>query len=150
MRFILVDEIIEMVPGQFIKAVKTISGEESFFRDHFPGLPIVPGVLLTEMMGQAASLCLDAEKKARGKSVLVQIQKASFREWMLPDQTAVLFADIKTNRDQYATASCYAEVNDRSIGSAELMFAFVPMEKFSTGLRNAVLEDYLLKKARPE
>jgi 3-hydroxyacyl-[acyl-carrier-protein] dehydratase len=145
MRFILVDEILELVPGRSIKAVKSIAGDEPFFRDHFPGLPIVPGVLLTEMMGQAASLCLDAEKKVRGKSVLVQIQKASFREWMRPDQTAMLIADIKTNRYQYATASCYAEVFGRKVGSAELMFAFVPIEKFSPTFRNAVLEDYLTK-----
>jgi 3-hydroxyacyl-[acyl-carrier-protein] dehydratase len=150
MRFILVDKILEMVPGQSIKAVKSISEDEPFFHDHFPGLPIVPGVLLTEMMGQAASLCLDAEKKPRGKSVLVQIQKASFREWMHPNQTALLVADIKINRDQYATASCYAEIDTRKISSAELMFAFVPMEQFSTDFRNAVLDDFLLKKGDSE
>jgi 3-hydroxyacyl-[acyl-carrier-protein] dehydratase len=145
MRFIFVDEILEMVPGRSIKAIKSISSTELFFRDHFPGLPIVPGVLLTEMMGQAASLCLDAEKLDRGKSVLVQILRASFREWMRPDQTAVLVADIKTNRDQYATASCYAEIDARSISSAELMFTFVPLEEFSTDFRNPVLENYLIK-----
>ena len=146
MRFILVDEILELIPGRCIKAVKSISGDEEFFLDHFPGFPIVPGVLLTEMMGQAASLCLDAEKKVRGKSILAQIQKASFRDWMRPNQTAVLTANIKINREQYALASCDVEVENKKICSAELMFAFVPMEKFSARFRNEILEDYLMKK----
>ena len=66
MRFIFVDEIIELQPGEHIKAIKTISSGEEFFRDHFPGFPVVPGVLLTEMMAQAAGKCLDAQRSARG------------------------------------------------------------------------------------
>ena len=145
LRFMFVDEILELVPGQRIKAVKTLSREEDFFVDHFPGFPVVPGVLLTEMMAQTTGKCLDAEKRPRGKAMLAQINKASFRRWMEPDQKALIGADIKANRDQYATASCYVEIEGKKICSAELMFSFVPMTRFSPSFRDDVLEDFLLK-----
>jgi 3-hydroxyacyl-[acyl-carrier-protein] dehydratase len=49
-----------MVPGQTIRAEKYVAADEDYFADHFPGFPVVPGVLLTEMMAQAAGKCLNA------------------------------------------------------------------------------------------
>jgi 3-hydroxyacyl-[acyl-carrier-protein] dehydratase len=143
MRFLFVDRIIELDPGRMIKAVKAVATDEEFFQDHFPGFPVVPGVLLTEMMAQAAGKCLDAERKPRGKAMLAQITKASFRHWMGPGAEAVIFAEIKANRDQYATALCRIEVGEKNICSAELFFSFVPLASFAAGFRDDVLEDYL-------
>ena len=112
-----------MSPGKAIRAVKRIAENEEFFEDHFPGFPVVPGVLLTEMMAQTAGKCLDAENRPRGKAMLVQIVKAAFRNWMRPGHTAVIVADIKSNRDQYATAACTVEVDQKKICSAELFFS---------------------------
>ncbi len=145
MRFILVDKILELVPGKTIRATKTIAASEDFFNDHFPGFPVVPGVLQTEMMAQAAGKCLDAEKRPRGKAMLVEIKKARFRDWMRPDQTAIIFAEILTNRDQYATAACRIEIEGRRICSAELFFSFVPMNKFAPDFKDEILESYLSK-----
>jgi len=145
MRFIFVDEILDLAPGDHILASKTMRAEEDVFRDHFPGFPVVPGVLLTEMMAQTAGKCLDAERKPRGKAMLVGITKASFRAWMNPGETAVISAVIGSSRDQYATASCSVEVNGRKICSAELFFSFVPLEKFASSYRDEVLESYFSK-----
>ena len=142
MRFILIDKIIEMVPGKKIIAVKRFSADEEFFLDHFPRFPVVPGVLQTEMMAQAAGKCLDAEKRTRGKAMLVEIKKARFRDWMKPGQTADVFAEILTNRDQYATASCSIEIEGKKICSAELFFSFVPLDQFSPDFKDAVLESF--------
>ena len=143
MRFILVDEILEMKPGHQVRAAKFISPDEDYFRDHFPGFPVVPGVLLTEMMAQTAGKCLDAENPARGKSMLARITSASFRDWVRPGQTAIIHGDIRTSRPQFATADCRIEIENRIICSAELFFSFVIMEKFSPGYRNEVLEHFL-------
>jgi len=143
MRFILVDKIIEMEPGKKILAVKRFSADEEFFQDHFPGYPVVPGVLQTEMMAQAAGKCLDAEKRPRGKAMLVEIKKAKFRDWMRPEQTAHIFAEILTNRDQYATARCYIEIDGTRICSAELFFSFVPMDQFSPDFKDEILDSFL-------
>ena len=143
MRFILVDEILEMIPGKRIRALKKISSNEEFFSDHFPGFPVVPGVLLTEMMAQTAGKCLDAEKKRQGKAMLARINTASFREWVSPDQTAIINAEIKTNREKFATAICNIEVMDKRVCSAELFFTFVPLKNFAPDYIDEVLESYL-------
>ena len=106
MRFIFVDEILEMIPGKTIRAQKQISSDDDFFRDHFPGFPVVPGVLQIEMMAQAAGKCLDAEKTRSGKAMLARINSANFREWIGPDHIAIINAEIILNREKYATAKC--------------------------------------------
>jgi 3-hydroxyacyl-[acyl-carrier-protein] dehydratase len=143
LRFILVDRILEMVPGESIRALKTISSNEEYFNDHFPGFPVVPGVLLTEMMAQAAGLCLDAERKARGKPMLARIKSASFRGWVEPGQDVTIYANITANRNQYAEAECHIDAAGRKVCQAELFFSFIPLQKFSPGYVNEVLEAYL-------
>ncbi len=143
MRFILIDGILEMSPGQHIVAHKTLPEDEELFQDHFPGFPVVPGVLLTEMMAQAAGKCLDAEKKPRGKAMLARIESAAFRDWVRPGQRAVVYADIKNNQNKYATASCRVEVVDKTVCKAELFFAFMPLERFAPEYIDDVLEDFL-------
>jgi len=147
-RFILVDEILELSPGASIKATKHISPDEDYFQDHFPGFPVVPGVLLVEMMGQAAGQCLLAEDASRGRPMLAQIKSASFREWVGPGKTVVLFGEIKTSRPQFATAVCRAEVDGKPVCSAELLFTFMPAEKFSPELKDEALKRYLAGRAR--
>lgn len=131
------------MPGISIRAVMTMSTDEELFLDHFPGFPVVPGVLLTEMMGQAAGKCLYAEDPARGRPMLAQIKSANFRSWVRPGETIVLSADIRSSRPQFATASCQATVGDRQVCSADLMFSFVPASSFAPGLRDEVLERFL-------
>lgn len=143
MRFLFVDEIRELTPGRRIRAAKHIRVDEPYFRDHFPGFPVVPGVLLTEMMAQTAGKCLDAERRPRGKAMLAQIRKASFRRWVGPGVTAVIDADITVNRDQYATADARVEVDGARICTAELFFSFVPLSQLAEGYRDIVLEDHM-------
>ena len=143
MRFILVDRIMDLTPGQSIKAIKHIYPNEDYFSDHFPGFPVVPGVLLTEMMAQAAGKCLDAEAMDRGKAMLARIAQASFRDWVRPGQDCILFAQIRKSRLQYATADTWIEVQNRKVCSAELMFSFMPLDQFAPGYRDTVLQDYL-------
>jgi 3-hydroxyacyl-[acyl-carrier-protein] dehydratase len=145
-RFIFVDEILTLEPGKSIRAVKTIGSGEELFQDHFPGFAVVPGVLLAEMMAQAAGKCLDAEKKLRGKAMLARIVSASFREWVAPNETCVIYAEIKSNHPKYATAQCYIEVGARKVCMAELFFAFVSMERLSPGYIDEVLDAYLCKR----
>jgi 3-hydroxyacyl-[acyl-carrier-protein] dehydratase len=133
-----------MAPGKNIVAEKTIQRTEEFLKDHFPGFPVIPGVLLTEMMAQAAGKCLDAERKARGKAMLARITSANFRTWVEPDQLAVLRAEIKSNTDQYAIAKCSIDVNGKIVCDADLMFSFMPITKFAPDYVDEALEAFLL------
>jgi 3-hydroxyacyl-[acyl-carrier-protein] dehydratase len=142
MRFNLVDEILELTPGQSITAVKTIALDEDYFEDHFPGFPVVPGVLLTEMMGQAAAKCLYAHTPDRGRPMLAQIKSASFRDWVRPGARVLLVAEVQTNRTQFATVKCRAEVEGQTVCSAELLFTFLPAGHFADGARDEVLERF--------
>lgn len=142
MRFLLVDEILEMIPGRTIRAVKTLSPAEELFQDHFPGFPVVPGVLLTEMMAQAAGKCLFAENPERGRPMLAQIKSASFRDWVRPGEEITLIGEISSSRPRFANASCHAEVNGHMVCSAELMFSFQPASTFAPSYRDEVLERF--------
>jgi 3-hydroxyacyl-[acyl-carrier-protein] dehydratase len=142
MRFILVDRIHELDPGKHIVASKTMLATEELFRDHFPGFPVVPGVLLTEMMAQAAGRCLDAERTHPGRAMLGKINGANFREWVRPDQEILLHANITQNRPTYATAECFAKVGDKKVCSAELFFVFAPQDQFAADHQDPVLEAY--------
>jgi 3-hydroxyacyl-[acyl-carrier-protein] dehydratase len=132
-----------MLPGNKIAALKRIDKDEDFFKDHFPGFPVVPGVLLTEMMAQTAGKCLDAEKKPRGKAMLARINSASFRKWVQADRDAVIYADIISNDDSYATAKCRVEVDNDKVCTSELFFTFVKIENFSPDYVDEVLESFL-------
>ena len=142
MRFILVDRIHVLDPGKQITASKTLPADEELFRDHFPGFPVVPGVLLTEMMAQAAGRCLDAERTHPGRAMLGKIKGASFRDWVKPNQEIMLHATITQNRATYATADCFAEVAGKTVCSAELFFVFASHEQFAPGHQDEILNAY--------
>lgn len=146
MRFLMVDRICELDPGRSIRAEKTFSADEDFFRDHFPGFPVVPGVLLTEVMAQAAGKCLDAERHPRGKAMLMEIKSARFRGWVRPDELITVVATISASRDEFATADCYIEVNGGRKCSAIIRAAFVPMSQLGADFHDKVLEDFMTQR----
>ena len=147
MRFLLVDRIVALSPSNSIVATRTIDADEDYFRDHFPGFPVVPGVLLTEMMAQAAGKCLNAERRPRGNAMLTRILSASFRQWVQPGNEVHLHATINANTERYATAECRAEVDDRVVAQTKLFFSFIPTGEFAADYRDDVLEDYLARHA---
>jgi 3-hydroxyacyl-[acyl-carrier-protein] dehydratase len=145
MRFLLIDKIIDLVPGKQARAVKYISENEDYFRDHFPGFPVVPGVLLTEMMAQAAGKCLNAERYGKEYAMLAQINSAKFYKWVRPGSEVLIIVNIKNNKPRFATAECKAKVENETVASSDLFFSFVEGENFSEGYHDTVLDAYLGK-----
>lgn len=143
MRFLLVKTIHTLVPGESIEAEMSLPATEELFQDHFPGFPVVPGVLLTEMMAQAAGKCLNAQRLPRGNAMLVEVRSAKFRAWVRPDEPIRLFAMIENNAEAFAVAKCHAAVGGRKVCSAELLFSFKPIAEFAPDYHDAVLERYL-------
>jgi 3-hydroxyacyl-[acyl-carrier-protein] dehydratase len=150
MRFLLVDRILRLDPGVSIEAEKTMPASEEMFRDHFPGFPVVPGVLLTEMMGQTAAKCLKAAWPDRGNPMLAEIRSARFRSWVRPEETIQLFATIERSDEKFAITKCYAQVGDKRVCSAELMLVFAPAGDFSPDFRDEVLDNFYAQKAGAE
>lgn len=145
MGFAYVDEILELVPGKSICAVKRIQKDEEIFEVHYPGFPVIPGSFLVEMMAQTSGKCLDVEKKPRGMAMLAQIKSASFRRYVGPEQHLTIVGEILANRDQYATASCKVLNGEDTVATAELFFTFIPFQQLAVGFQDKVLEAYLAK-----
>lgn len=143
MRFVLVHQILALEPGVAIEAQMSLPATEELFRDHFPGFPVVPGVLLTEMLAQTAGKCLHAPRFARGYAVLAEIRNAKFRGWVRPGDSIHLHATIETLRESFAVARCHAEVKDLRVCSADLLFSFLPMANLAHDFRDEVLERWV-------
>jgi len=146
MRFILVDRILEMDPGKAILAEVEVGPDAPYFADHFPGFPVVPGVLLVEMMAQTAGKCLDGADPSRGKAMLAQIRSAKFLRWVRPPAMIAIFATINTSQSAVATATCHIEVEKITVARAELLFSFVARDQFAADYRDEVLEAYLKRR----
>jgi 3-hydroxyacyl-[acyl-carrier-protein] dehydratase len=124
----------------------SLPASEELFQDHFPGFPVVPGVLLTEMMAQAAGKCLNAQRLPRGNAMLVEIRSAKFRQWVRPDETIRLLAKIESSTADFATAKCQAIVAGRKACAADLLFAFKPVEQFAPDYRDDLLDEFLARR----
>jgi len=143
MRFILLDRIVSLVPGDSVVAARTVSPDDDYFRDHFPGFPVVPGVLLVEMMAQAGGKCFDAERRPRGKAMLAKILSASFRSWVRPGDEALIAATVTANQELYGAADCHVEVGGRIAAQSKLFFSFLPAAQMAADYRDDILEDFL-------
>ncbi len=122
--FILVDRILELVPGEKISALKNVTINEPFFQGHFPTYPIMPGVLIVEAMAQAAGVLalesMPAEK--RGRPVFFMgLDKVKFRKPVVPGDQLLLNVAILKFRSRIVKASGKALVEDNVAAEAELM-----------------------------
>ena len=86
--FLLIDRVVEIEPGQRVVAVRNVTANEPQFTGHFPGRPIMPGVLLVESLAQAGAVALLAHRENRGKLVLFAgIDECRFRRIVVPGDT---------------------------------------------------------------
>ena len=121
--FLLVDRIKELVPGKSAIAIKNVTINEPFFQGHFPGEPVMPGVLLLEAMAQAGAMMMLNAPELRGTiSFLTTVEKARFRHPVTPGDQLVLFAEMYRLRGQMGKVKARAEVDGQVVAEAELGF----------------------------
>lgn len=112
--FLLVDRVVELVVGERIHAQKAVSGNEGFFQGHFPGNPVMPGVLQLEAMGQAGALLaiLSGAKLETGHSIYVGgLSDCKFRRPVVPGDRLDLKAELLRKRLGTFKLACRAEVD---------------------------------------
>ena len=143
MRYRFVDKIIALEPGVSIQCQRTWPRNLEIFADHFPGFPVVPGVLLTEMMGQAAGLCLSSRSDDTSAAMLIQIKNAVFRDWVLPGELLDIQAEIISSQPRLARIKASTERGGALVATTELLFSFESKNKLGLPDVDPVLEDFL-------
>lgn len=120
--FLLVDRVVALDPGKSIVAVKNVTMNEPHFTGHFPGHPVMPGVLIIEAMAQASALMV-AKSFGDGKSRLVYfmtIESAKFRKPVVPGDTLHLHVQALQNRRNVWKCSGEARVDGQKVAEAVL------------------------------
>lgn len=127
--FLLVDRVLEVEPGQRVVAIKSVTINEPFFPGHFPGEPIMPGVLIIEMMAQAGGVMLLILEENRNKlAYLAGVEKARFRKPVLPGDTITAEVTMLRSRSNMGWVKASARVGEKVVCEAELAFAIVPRD----------------------
>lgn len=123
--FILVDEVLEMTDSSII-AQKHVTGDEYFFAGHFPGMPVMPGVLVIEALAQAGAIVALSKPENSGKiAVFTGIDKVRIRKSVFPGDTIKLQVTLTRQRGPIGFGDVKATVDGKLAVSGEIMFAIV-------------------------
>lgn len=125
--FLLIDRVLEHTPGGEIVAIKNVTCNEPFFQGHFPGRPIMPGVLIIEAMAQAAGVLAfrtaGVEPTENSTFYFVGIDKARFRAPVVPGDQLLLKARVERRIRTIWRFQTEASVDGKVVASAEMMVA---------------------------
>lgn len=122
--FLLVDKIIELVPGEKAIGLKNVTINEPFFQGHFPGEPVMPGVLIAEAMAQVGAVALLSQAEFRGKLALFRgIDKLRFRGMVRPGDILVMEVVLTAMKGVVGRGRGRARVGDKNVAAGELVFA---------------------------
>lgn len=122
--FLLIDSIIELEPGVKCVAEKYMSPDEFWFKGHFPDYPVVPGVLMIEMLAQAGCVAMLSLPENKGKTGFFGgIKEAKFRRQVVPGETLRLETEIIKVKGPIGIGKAIATVNGEKAVVAEISFA---------------------------
>ena len=125
--FLLVDRVLELVPGKHIRALKNVTYNEPFFPGHFPHRPVMPGVMIIEALAQTAGILLfvtaGVVPDENTRFYFAGIDKARFRRPVEPGDQLVLSAQVERTMRGIWRLSAVATVGEVEAAAAELMLA---------------------------
>jgi 3-hydroxyacyl-[acyl-carrier-protein] dehydratase len=120
--FLFVDRVLELEPGKKIVAIKNVSVDEPFFQGHFPGRPIMPGVLIVEAMAQAGGVLVYKSAETDDNMVyFMSVEKAKFRKPVVPGDQLRLEVEALQSRGKVWKFKGEAMVDGKLVCEAEFM-----------------------------
>ncbi|MGB3120742.1 MAG: bifunctional UDP-3-O-[3-hydroxymyristoyl] N-acetylglucosamine deacetylase/3-hydroxyacyl-ACP dehydratase [Verrucomicrobiales bacterium] len=124
--FLMVDRIVDFIGDNKCTGVKQVTINEPYFQGHFPGHPVMPGVLQVEAMAQVASVLMLRQEEHHGKiGYFMSADKVKFRKPVFPGDTLFIEAEIVKVRRSIGSAVCRCLVNDEVVSEGEMMFALM-------------------------
>ena len=125
--FLLVDRVVELEPGQRAVGIKNVTMGDPFFQGHFPGYPVMPGVLIVEALAQVGAVGLLTTDQFKGQLALFAgIEKVRFKRQVKPGDTLRLEVDLGQVRRGIGTGTGTATVAGELACRGEFMFAVIP------------------------
>ena len=123
--FLLIDEVLALEPGQSCTARKTMRPDDFWFRGHFPGHPVTPGVLMIEMLAQTGAVCAGSLERNKGKiAFFAKIDDAKFRRQVVPGDVLELRVEMIKMRSMLGVGKGIASVGGEAAVEATLTFMF--------------------------
>lgn len=122
--FLLIDTVEELEPGVRAVAKKCVSYDEPYFAGHFPGEPVMPGVLIIEALAQTGAVAILGTEENRGKTAyFAGISAAKFKQKVVPGDQLVLKTQIIRQKGPIGVGKAEAYVDGKVVCTAELTFA---------------------------
>ncbi len=128
--FLLVDRVLEVEPQKSIVALKNVTVNEPFFVGHFPGEPVMPGVLQIEAMAQAGGLMILAgEEQGDNLAFLMTVNNAKFRKPVVPGDQCIIKVEVVRVRPKISVVQARIEVDGKVVSEAEISFSIFPRQQ---------------------
>jgi 3-hydroxyacyl-[acyl-carrier-protein] dehydratase len=123
---LLIDRILEVVPGKSCRALKNVTINEAFFQGHYPGMPVMPGVLILESMAQAgAALLLADVTKKDCKPLLGSLDNVRFRRPVVPGDQLISEVELLWFKGEYGKFKAVGTVDGEVVATMEAAFKLI-------------------------